>query len=69
MNTFDKHMNDLSDIISYIRSIEPYMSYDNVNPETLKQIRKRRKKEQQKLEKENYDEMQYLTEEATEHYE
>lgn len=69
MNTFDKHMNDLSDIISYIRSIEPYMSYDNVNPETLKQIRKRCKKEQQKLEKENYDEMQYLTEEATEHYE
>lgn len=69
MNKFDRYMNELTEIISYTELIKPYVSYDNVNPKTLKQIRKRCKKELEKLEKGKYDEMNYLTEEATEYYE
>lgn len=64
MNQFDSHINTLQEIMEYIDGISEFLSYERIPSEVLKDIQKRYKKEYKKLTNEDYETMNYLTEEA-----
>lgn len=64
MNQFDNHIRSLTNIMDYINSAQEFLTYEKIPPKVLKEIRKRYKKEYKKLLNEDYENMDYLTEDA-----
>lgn len=64
MNQFDNHIRSLMNIMDYINSTQEFLTYEKIPPKVLKEIRKRYKKEYKKLLNEDYEKMNYLTENA-----
>lgn len=64
MNQFDNHILSLMNIMDYINSTQEFLTYEKISPKVLKEIRKRYKKEYKKLLNEDYEKMNYLTEDA-----
>ena len=64
MNQFDSRINTLQEVMDYIDGMGEFLSYERIPPEVLKEIQKRFKKEYKKLTNEDYENMNYLTEEA-----
>ena len=60
MNQFDNHIRSLTNIMDYINGIQEFLTYEKIPPKVLKEIRK----EYKKLLNEDYENMDYLTEDA-----
>lgn len=50
--------------MDYINSTQEFLTYEKIPPKVLKEIRKRYKKEYKKILNEDYENMDYLTEDA-----
>jgi len=64
MNQFDNNIRLLTDIMCYIKEVGEFLTYEKIPPKVLKEMQKRYKKEYKKLCNEDYEHMNYLTEEA-----